>query len=85
MLRLQGIWARCDSAVVKVLALHARDPIWALLLIPAAQLPIQLPACCTVRQSGRPKALGPCTRMGDPEESLAFGLAQLQPLRPLRE
>ena len=38
-------WAQRDGAVVKVLALHARDPIWAPVLIPAAPLPIQLPAC----------------------------------------
>ena len=38
-------WARHGGAVVKVLALHARDPIWALVLIPAALLLIQLPAC----------------------------------------
>ena len=37
--------AQRGGAVVKVLALHARDPIWALVLIPAATLPIQLPAC----------------------------------------
>ena len=33
------------AQVVKVLALHARDPIWAPVLIPAAPLPIQLTAC----------------------------------------
>ena len=35
-------WARRDGAVVKILALHARDPIWAPVLIPAAPLPTQL-------------------------------------------
>ena len=30
-------------------------------------LPIQLPACGPESSGGRPKALGPCTRVGDPE------------------
>ena len=33
------------AQVVGVLALHARDPIWAPVLVPAAPLPFQLPAC----------------------------------------
>ena len=39
------------AQVVKVLALHARDPIWAPVLIPAAPLPMQLPACGLGKQS----------------------------------
>ena len=39
------------AQVVKVLALHARDPIWAPVLIPAALLPFQLPACGLGKQS----------------------------------
>ena len=40
--------------VIKVLALHARDPIWVPVLIPAAPLPFQLPACGPGKQSRRP-------------------------------
>ena len=63
------------AQVVKVLALHAQDPIWAPVLsrqprFPSSSLPV-------ARESsrGRPKALGPCTRVGDPEESPGFGPA----------
>ena len=63
------------GAVVKVLALHARDPIWAPVLsrqprFPSSSLPV-------ARESsrGRPKALGHCTRVGDLEEAPGFGLA----------
>ena len=50
-------WARRDGAVVKVLALHARDPIWTPVLIPAALLPIQLPACGPGKQWETRKSL----------------------------
>ena len=33
------LWAQCNGAVVKVLTLHARDPIWAPVLILAACFP----------------------------------------------
>ena len=46
-----GHWARCGGAVVKVLVLHARNPNWVLVLLPAAPLPIQLPACGPRKQS----------------------------------
>ena len=46
-----GHWARCGGAVVKVLVLHARNPNWVLVLLPAAPLPIQLPACGPGMQS----------------------------------
>ena len=61
------------SKWLKVLALHARDPIWAPVLIPAAPLPFQLPACGPGQQSRTAQALGPCTRLGDPEEAPGFG------------
>ena len=44
-------WSPQDGAVVKVLTLHARDPIWGPVLILAALLPIQLPACGPGKQS----------------------------------
>ena len=49
-----------------VLALHAQDPIWALVLIPAAPLPIQLPACGPGKQSsgGRRPRRGSWLRIG---------------------
>ena len=45
---------------LKVLALHARDPIWAPVLIPAAPLPFQLPAC------GPGKAVEDSPKLWDP-------------------
>ena len=75
-------WAWRGGAVVKVLALHAQDPLWAPVLsrqprFPSSSLPV-------ARESspGLPKALGPCTRVGDPEEAPGFRLAQLRPLWP---
>ena len=64
-----------SGTVVKVLALHARDPIWAPVLFwqprfPSSSLPVAWES-----SQGRPKALGTCTRMGDPEEAPGFGLA----------
>ena len=55
------------GTVVKVLALHACDPIWVPVLIPEAPLPIQLPACGPGKQLRT--AQGPGIRMGDPEEA----------------
>ena len=43
---------------LKVLALHARDPIWAPVLIPAAPLPFQLPACGPGKQSRTAQSFG---------------------------
>ena len=37
--------------------------------IPAAPLPFQLPAVARESSRGWPRALGPCTRMGYPEEA----------------
>ena len=48
-----------------------RDPVWALVLIPAAPFPIQLPACELGGQSRTTKVLGPCAHVGDLEELLA--------------
>ena len=51
------------AQVVKVLTLHARDPIWVLVLIPEALLPFQLPACG--KQSRTAQGFGtlhPCGR-----------------------
>ena len=44
--------------VVKVLTLHARDPIWVPVLILAAPLPIQLPACGPGKQSRTAQSFG---------------------------
>ena len=55
------------AQVVKVLALHTRDPIWAPVLIPAAPLPFQLPACGLGKQSRTAQGFGtlhPCGRPG---------------------
>ena len=46
------------AQVVRVLALHARDPIWVPVLIPAAPLPIQLPACGLGKQWRTAQSLG---------------------------
>ena len=54
------------AQVVKVLALHARDPIWALVLIPAAPLPFQLPACGLGKQSRTAQSLGTLHPRGRP-------------------
>ena len=43
--------AQRGGAVVKVLALHTRDPIWVPVLILAAPLPFQLPASGLGKQS----------------------------------
>ena len=45
------------------------DAICALVLIPAAPLPIQLPACGLESGQEQPKVLGLCTYLGDPEQS----------------
>ena len=58
--------ARRDGAVVKVLALHTRDPIWAPVLIPAAPLPIQLLACGPGKQSRTTQSFGTLHPRGRP-------------------
>ena len=63
------------AQVVKVLALHARDPIWAPVLswqprFPSSSLPVAQES-----SRGQPKALGTCTRVGDLEEARGFRLA----------
>ena len=58
---------RRGGAVVKVLALHAQDPIWAPVLIPEAPLPIQLPACGLGKRLRTAQGFGtlhPCGRPG---------------------
>ena len=53
------------AQVVKVLALHARDPIWMPVLIRAAPLPFQLPACGPGKQQRTAQSFGtlhPCGR-----------------------
>ena len=54
------------GAVVKVLALHARDPIWAPVLIPAAPLPFQLPACGLGKQLRTAQGFGTLHPRGRP-------------------
>ena len=51
---------------LKVLAFHARDPIWAPVLIPAAPLPFQLPACGLGRQSRTAQGFGTLHPRGRP-------------------
>ena len=66
-LEIQSIGPRAVAQVVKVLALHARDPIWEPVLIPAALLPIQLPACGPGKQLRTAQGFGtlhPCGRPG---------------------
>ena len=58
------------AQVVKVLALHAQDPIWVPVLswqprFPSSSLPVAWES-----SRGRPKALGPCTGVGDLEKAL---------------
>ena len=52
--------------MVKVLALHARDPIWAPVLIPAAPLPFQLPACGLGKQWKTAQSFGTLHPRGRP-------------------
>ena len=54
------------AQVVKVLALHAQDPIWAPVLILAALLPIQLPACGLGKQSRMAQSFGTLHPRGRP-------------------
>ena len=51
---------------LKVLALHAPDPIWAPVLIPAAPLPFQLPACGPGKQWRTAQSLGTLHPRGRP-------------------
>ena len=51
---------------LKVLALHARYPMWALVLIPAAPLPFQLPACGPGKQSRTAQSFGNLHPRGRP-------------------
>ena len=44
--------------VLKFLAMYARDPTWAQVLIPAAPSPIQLPACGPGKQSMTAQSFG---------------------------
>ena len=43
---------------LKVLALQARDPIWALVLMAAVPLPFQLPACGLGKQQRTAQSFG---------------------------
>ena len=69
--------AQRGGAVVKVLALHARDPIWAPVLISAAPLPIQLPACGPGKQSRTAQSFGTLHPRGRPGRGswLRIGIA----------
>ena len=61
------------AQVVKVLTLHARNPIWAPVL---SQRPHFPSSCLPVAWKSRTaEALGPCTHVGDPEEAPGFRLA----------
>ena len=77
--------AQRGCAVVRVRALHARYPIWAPVLFrqpcfPSSSLPVAQES-----SGGRPKALGPCTHLGDLEEAPSFGPAYHRPLCSLGE
>ena len=63
------------AQVVKVLALHAQDPIWAPVLSQQPRFPSSSLPVARESSRGRPKALGACTRVGDPEEAPGFGSA----------
>ena len=52
--------------MVKVLALHAQDPMWEPVLIPAAPLPFQLPACGPGKQPRTAQGLGTLRLRGRP-------------------
>ena len=53
-------------AWLNVLVLHARDPIWAPVLIPAAPLPFQLPACGPGKQQRTAQSFGNLHPRGRP-------------------
>ena len=68
-----GGWrASAMVQVVKVLTLHARDPIWALVLSQQPHFPSSSLSVARESSQGQPKALGPCTHMGNPEEAPGF-------------
>ena len=67
--------ARRGGTMVKVLTLHARNPMCVPVLsqqphFTSSSLPVARDS-----SRGRPKALGPCTRVGDLEEAPGFGSA----------
>ena len=72
MLKTKRFRARRGGAVVKVLALHTRDPIWMPVLARQPRFPSSSLPVAREGSRGRPKALGPCTHVGDPEESPGF-------------
>ena len=59
---------------LKVLALYARDPIWALVLIPATPLPFQLPACGPGKQSRMAQSFGTLHLCGRPGRGSWLGI-----------
>ena len=65
------------AQVVKVLALNARDLIWALVLVLADPLPIQLPACGLGKQSRTAQSFGTLHPRGRPRRGswLRIGIA----------
>ena len=63
------------AQVVKVLALNARDPIWSPVLSQQPRFPSSSLPVARESSRGQPKALGPCTHVGDPEEAPGFGSA----------
>ena len=66
MVRNASLGPRAVAQVAKVLALHAWNPIWALVLIPAAPLPFQLPACGPEKQSRTAQSFGTLQLCGRP-------------------
>ena len=72
-----GFRAQRDGAVVKDLTLHARDPMWAPVLVLAAPLPIQLPACGPGWQSRTAQSFGTLHLRGRPRRGswLQIGIA----------
>ena len=71
---------------LKVLTLHARDPIWAPVLIPAAPLPFQLPACGLGKQSRTAQKLWePAPAWETRKRLLASDRHSIGPLRSLGE
>ena len=59
--------------MIKVLTLHARDPIWAPVLSQQPRFPSSSLPVAQESSRGRPKALGAYTRVGDLEEAPGFG------------
>ena len=61
-----GLGPGAVAQVVKVLTLHAQDPIWAPVLSRRPRFPSSSLPVARENSPGWPKALEPCTRVGDP-------------------